>query len=135
MADISREEEIELSKLATQLKSIGFEVETHCPIGFFEQEFISHANKIAPDYILMFTHGAHSWFENLIGTNASHIFQQVKSPLFIFPEDTPLHRFKKAEVALDMEMDDPDALKGIIELADEMGIELNYVKVDSKFEL
>jgi nucleotide-binding universal stress UspA family protein len=135
MADIAREEEIELSKLATQFKSIGFSVETHCPIGFFEQEFINYANKISPDYILMFTHGAHNWFEDLLGTNVSHVFKQLKSPLFVFPEETKIMPFKKAEVALDMELDDPAILADVIRLSDELNFELNYVKVDSKFEL
>jgi nucleotide-binding universal stress UspA family protein len=135
MQEMQREVEVELSELGRHLKQAGYQVETYCPVGFFDQEFIRLAHELAPSYVIMLTHGTHSWVENLIGSNASHVFNKLTTPVFIIPDQTNVTSFKKAEVAVELEMEHIDMFNDLMTLSEDLKMELNFVKIDKDLQL
>jgi nucleotide-binding universal stress UspA family protein len=133
--ELMKKEENAASQLANELSAEGFQVDISFPLGFFDQEFVSFANEMKPNFILMFTSGAHSAIEDLFGTNTSHVFEKIKSPVFVVPSEIEFKKLSNAAVALHLENEDFSVMKEVLEFADENHIKLHFFKIDNTYQL
>ncbi len=133
--DIRKTEEKEVNSLAAELRRSGYEVNVSTPIGFFDQELIALANRLDPFLIVMLTDGSHNLIEDIFGTNTSHVFERIRSPLLVIPKGHDLHGFKNVVVGLHLEEESPEILKKVIDLSEELNWELNFVKIDNNYQL
>lgn len=126
----------DLDQLANELTSAGFTVESSIAPGFFDTEVISKANQLNPDFLLMFTHGSHSMIEDLFGTKTSHVFEKIKCPMLVIPDDHDVSQIKKVVVGIHLDDEENFKMLGeLFSLADEMKLELSFIKIDNDYQL
>jgi nucleotide-binding universal stress UspA family protein len=125
-----------LNQLASELVAAGFMVESSISPGFFDKEVIAKANELNPDFLLMFTHGSHSMIEDLFGTKTSGVFEKIKCPMLVIPEDHDVQQIKKVAVGIHIDEDKNfEIMKDLFALADEMHLELSFIKIDNNYQL
>lgn len=133
--EASKIEEEGFKKSAEQIKNAGFDIETSAPIGFFDQEFVTQANERNPSLVIMFTAGSHGVIQDIFGTNTSHVFQKLNSPVVIVPQMVEFDELESATVCLHMENEDLNVLGKVFDLSDHLNIKLNFVNIDNNFQL
>lgn len=80
---VVREAEEYLEKIALQLKSKGFKVDTHVRYGNDAEEIIDHANQKDIDMIAMTTHGRSGIKRFLLGSVAEKVIRYSTKPVIL----------------------------------------------------
>ncbi len=126
----------DLEQLAAELTSFGYTIDQTISPGFFDTEVINKSNELNPDFLLMFTHGSHSMVEDLFGTKTSHVFEKIKCPILVIPEDHDVQQIKKVAVGIHLDDDKNfEIMKDLFALSDEMQLELSFIKIDSDYQI
>jgi nucleotide-binding universal stress UspA family protein len=135
---LSREEEAVayLNQVARQNFPSGIKVTTHVhteEVSNVARSIAEHASELAPDLIVMCTHGEGGVRDLVVGSIAQQVIGQGKTPiLLLHPQDadaTPLTALHTFLVALDGKPDHDQALQVAGELAKCFGASLHLLTV------
>lgn len=135
LEEMREKERVEFFQFTEEFKKEGYQVEEAIPMGFFNQEFLALVDSVKPSLILMFTSGSHSVVEDIFGTNTSHIFEKILAPVLVVSADADLKNLQSAVVGLSLENEDLEVLKKVFVFAENLNVELKFVKIDNNFQL
>lgn len=120
-----------LNALAEVLKKRfpAVEVKTEVRSGFLADSVKEAVEDFSVDLVVMGTKGASGIKEFLVGSNTSHVLDQVSVPVFAIPNEIVQKPFSRILFATDFEFDDVDALEDVAKLAEAYDAEIKVVHV------
>lgn len=98
--------------------------------GILQSDIVDVVEKEKIDMIVTGTHGAKGLESIIFGTNSEKIFERVKCPVLIIPENARYHGIKKIMYATDFQYDDISEIEKITKLAKPFNAQIIIAHVD-----
>ncbi len=103
--------------------------------GFASDSIIEIAEKINADMIVMGTQGANSMLDKWLGTHSQAVMKKAKCPVWIIPQNTPIHNPQNILYAADFKEDEVIATQKVLELSTPLGAKCHVIHVHDYFEI
>jgi nucleotide-binding universal stress UspA family protein len=111
------------------------EVKTEVRSGFLADSVKEVVEDFSVELVVMGTKGASGIKELLVGSNTSHVLDEVSVPVFAIPNEIVQKPFNRILFATDFEFDDVDALEDIARLAEAYDAEIKVVHITDETTL
>ncbi|WP_221393493.1 universal stress protein [Dyadobacter sp. NIV53] len=99
-----------------------------------ETAVLRQANKASADLIVVGRTGSGKFWDKLIGSSATGIALNASCPVLIIPPNHKASRFENIVYATQLEFDENDILREVIDLVKQLEGKLKLVKVNSDWE-
>lgn len=127
---IAREAEERLIELCW-----GIEENSHCPCEYINSEGLAadvvsaYVGKLMPEMLVIGTENRSAVDKFLFGTITGDVLKEVKSKLWVVPEDTPFKPPRKMAFAVDYHTSDLDDIRFMVKLARKFKAEIHIIHI------
>ncbi|MDZ4758352.1 MAG: universal stress protein [Bacteroidota bacterium] len=109
-------------------------VHTHIEYGFIAETILAYAENTQCNYIVMGTHGAKGFLDNILGSNTLAVIENAKIPVWAIPLQSKIEEIKTITYASDYEGDEIPIITQVLDFATLFEIDTHVIHIHEEYE-
>ncbi|CAG5002499.1 hypothetical protein DYBT9275_02906 [Dyadobacter sp. CECT 9275] len=121
----------QLDEYVAEAQALGYQAEAVWESDGIHTAILRQAKNTNADLIVLGRTGKGSFMDKLIGSAATGIATDAPCPVLVIPPDAATTDFKQVVYATQLEYEETDILRQVIQLAELLGAKLTFIKISS----